>query len=120
MSTLDQAMNYLADHSGIDVNSVGAPSQFSSGRVYLVRDHTTKTVMGNGFINKSSNISASEVLFTLPVGYRPKTTCSGSGFFRTATDFGAYYVNINANGNITQPFTGQGRSIFFAFEFEYA
>lgn len=122
MSTLDQAMSYLADHSGIEMTSIPASSAYSSGALYLVKDHTSHTVRGYGFINKSSDIKSGDYLFTIPAGYRPKTSVSGTGFITTSlTGQGfPYRINITSAGIITQNGTGYARGVHMVFEYEYA
>lgn len=122
MSTLNDAMDYLADHSGIETTSVSAPSSFSSGTLYLVKDHTTHTVRGHGYINKTSNIASSETLFTIPDGYRPASDSSGSAWIATSlsTPYMAYRISISAAGVVRQTGTSYARALHLTFEYEYA
>ena len=122
MSTLDQAMNYLADHSGVETTSIPASSAYSSGALYLIKDHTTHTVRGYGFINKSSDIKSSYYLFTIPEGYRSPTAVSGVAFINTSlTGQGfSYRINITSAGIITQNGTGYARGLLMVFEYIYA
>lgn len=117
MANLDQIMDYLADSTVYEATSVSASSAYSSGAMYLFKNKLTNSVIGYGFVNKTSNIGTSETFFSIPEGWRPVNNCSGVGFFWSNSAGAAYRIAINTSGAIQQGYSSATRSIMFLFNY---
>lgn len=98
MSTLDQAMNYLADLSVASHTTI-TPSHGSSyaswgGCGYWVYG---KVVLHMGLSNVTS--STTKVVYTMPQGLRPVAKINVMGGAQTTATFSTW--SVNTNGQVT-------------------
>ena len=118
MATLDGIMDFLADGIGAEETSVSA--QVGTGSLYIKKDKLSRTIRGFGFLNSSTNVGTSQVLFTLPEGWRPYKSESIVVVYAASNGLlGLYYGAIGTNGNISQNAGSTLRNIFVSFEFPY-
>ncbi|KAB1155621.1 hypothetical protein F7018_11640 [Tenacibaculum aiptasiae] len=87
-----ETVSTLAFNSGWENYSINNGSAFEDGRFYI---DNNRVYLG-GLVRKTSEITQGEVIFTLPIGYRPKK----QRIFSVVTEAGIVRVDIAANGNV--------------------
>lgn len=120
---INEAINYLADKTNTPIETFTGTrgSGLTAGECHGTYDKWTKTVRLYLYGTKSSNGTTSEVLFTIPSGYRPSSNITGGAIVGSLsggtiqTTAGSLYVN--SNGQIKQGATNYLRSIFGTIEY---
>ena len=88
------------------------------GRVW--KDPNTKTCRIQIAARKSSDIATSDVLATVPSGFRPTENSPIYGYFYTSSGLvAAYYGAVNANGDVRQYLGNTIREVFLVGEYSY-
>ena len=118
MANLDQIMDYLADGIGAEETSISP--NIGTGSLYIKKDKISRTIRGFGFVNHTSNISASTVLFELPEGWRPFKNESVCIIYSASNNLlGLYRGSIGTDGKMYQGAGSTIQHVFVAFEFPY-
>ena len=67
----------------------------------------------SGFYRRTSNITTTETLFTIPSGYRPSATVQLPSRLTDANNNISYYCNLYTDGTIRQMGGSAMREVFF-------
>ena len=118
MATLDNMMNFIADGIGAEETSISP--NIGTGSLYIKKDKISRTIRGFGFVNHTSNISTSTVLFELPEGWRPYKNENACIIYSTSNNLLALYRgSIGTDGKMYQSAGSTIQHVFVSFEYPY-
>lgn len=90
-----------------------------TGGIRLFRDNSTNTVRCYGYFRRSTDISSSTTIFTVPSGYRPYSGYAIPMFLYSSSNLCAgFYGIVNEQGVITQSLGNTIREGFIAAEWK--
>lgn len=114
---LDKILSFLAQKpERFDVSS--QLSKLSSSLCFGIYDPVRSTVRLYIYARSSQNILQSDVLFTIPSKYRPKSNIGMPCICTTSSEYtAAYYAVVKTNGQIVQDLGSTLREIMIMGEY---
>jgi len=115
---MKKLLNKIVGRVGVTDTYVNAENGITGG-VRLFRDNSTNTVRCYGYFRRSTDISVSTTIFTVPSGFRPPGNYAVPMFLYTSGNLCAgFYGILTPQGVITQSLGSTVREGFIAAEWK--